>query len=204
MELRVHSLLESSKANGPGHRAVIWLQGCSLRCAGCWNPATHARSGGSDFTADELIAWLLSVHSRSEISGITISGGEPLEQAPGLVQLLDDLQRRLPGFSIGLFSGYSEAELTRGSYLCLPSTTVEAKRRLWAQIRQTLDFAVLGRYNALARTNEPLITSKTQRLYLYSDRYLLADFKPQVVEVTIDGQGLTQVTGFPVNGAVTR
>ncbi len=78
---------------------------------------------------------MATLGSFREISGITISGGEPLEQAPGLVQLLDDFRRRLPRFSIGLFSGYSEAELNQGSYLCFPSITVEPKRRLWAQIR---------------------------------------------------------------------
>jgi anaerobic ribonucleoside-triphosphate reductase activating protein len=205
-KLRVHSLLEASRANGPGQRAVIWLQGCSLGCPGCWNPATHPRSTGSAWwwwAADELLAWLEPVRSRTKISGLTISGGEPLEQAPGLVQLVELVRRQFPDFSIGLFSGYSEKELNRGGYLCFPSLAVAEKRELWQRIRRTLDFAVLGRYNALAPSNDPLVTSKNQRLRLYSRRYSPADFEPQLVEVTIDGYGLVQVTGFPVSGAVT-
>jgi len=42
-----------------------------------------------------------------------------------------------------------------------------------------------------------------QRLRLYSSRYSFADFSRQLVEVTIDGHGLTQITGFPVGGSVT-
>jgi anaerobic ribonucleoside-triphosphate reductase activating protein len=144
------------------------------------------------------------VRSRIEVSGLTISGGEPLEQAPGLVQLVDGVRGQFPDLSIGLFSGYSETELDRGGYLCFPSTVAVEKRDLWRRIRRTLDFAVLGRYNRLAPSSDPLITSMNQRLRLYSSRYSLADFKQQLVEVTIDGHGLTQITGFPVSGAVTE
>jgi anaerobic ribonucleoside-triphosphate reductase activating protein len=30
--------LPRSRANGPGTRMVIWLQGCPFRCIGCQNP----------------------------------------------------------------------------------------------------------------------------------------------------------------------
>ena len=36
----VHSTLPRSTVNGPGERAVVWFQGCDLRCPGCWNPST--------------------------------------------------------------------------------------------------------------------------------------------------------------------
>lgn len=204
ISLRVHSFLESSSVNGPGQRAVIWLQGCSIGCQGCWNPATHLRSAGSEWAVEEILSRLNWVRSRTEISGLTISGGEPLEQAPGLVQLVEDVRGQFPDLSIGLFSGYSETELDRGSYLCFPSAIAVEKRELWRRIRQALDFAVLGRYNALAPSSDPLITSRNQRLRLYSSRYSPADFKPQLAEVTIDGHGLAQITGFPVRGAVTE
>ena len=204
ISLRVHSFLESSSVNGPGQRAVIWLQGCSIGCPRCWNPSTHLRSGGSEWAVEKILAWLDLVRSRIEISGLTISGGEPLEQAPGLVQLVEGVRDQFPDLSIGLFSGYGETELDRGSYLCFPSAIAVEKRELWRRIRRTLDFAVLGRYNTLAPSNDPLITSRNQRLRLYSSRYSPADFKPQHVEVTIDGHGLTQITGFPVSGAVVE
>jgi anaerobic ribonucleoside-triphosphate reductase activating protein len=200
--LQVHSFLESSSVNGPGQRAVIWLQGCSLGCPSCWNEATHHRAAGSGRAVSEILNWLASVRSRIEISGLTISGGEPLEQAPGLVRLLESARKQLPDFSIGLFSGYTEAELDRGWYRCFPFTTPLAKRGIWQRIQRTLDFAVLGRYNELAPSSDPLITSKNQRLRLYSSRHSLADFQPQLVEVTIDDDGLAQVTGFPVRGSV--
>ena len=39
----IHAIEPRSRANGPGARFVVWLQGCTLGCPGCFNPATHAR-----------------------------------------------------------------------------------------------------------------------------------------------------------------
>ena len=202
--LRVHALLEASAANGPGERVVIWLQGCTLDCPGCWNPATHERAGGFERSVEDILAWLKAVRSRAGVAGLTISGGEPMEQAAGLLELLVGVRRRVHSFSIGLFSGYSEGELERGRYRCFPDATAFEKRGLWRSIRRTLDFAVLGRYNARAPSSDPLATSKNQRLRLYSDRYSPADFKPQLVEATIDPHGLTQLSGFPMSGKLTE
>ena len=41
----IHALLHASHVNGPGNRAVVFVQGCRLGCAGCWNPQTHAFKG---------------------------------------------------------------------------------------------------------------------------------------------------------------
>ena len=158
---------------------------------------------GTCCTVREILAWLDCVRSRTGISGFTLGRGEPLEQALGLVQLLETVQSECSDLSIGLFSGYSETELDRGSYFCFPSAAVAEKRELWRRICQALDFAVLGRYNRLAPSSDPLITSTNQRLRLYSSRYSLADFNRQLVEVRIDGHGLTQITGFPVGWSVT-
>lgn len=204
MRLRVHSRLESSEVNGPGRRAVIWLQGCSLRCPGCWNPNTHSRAAGFDFDIRDLVAWIESLFKVTGISGITISGGEPMEQAPGLAEFVERVHYQFPNLSIGLFSGYSDAELNRGAFRCFTDATDEEKSSLWQRVVRTLDFAVLGRYNASLPSEDPLVTSNNQRLRLYSNRHSFADFGPQLVEVIVDVLGLTQITGFPVNGAVSR
>jgi len=35
-----------SLVNGPGKRAVVWVQGCTLGCPGCFNPQTHSVAAG--------------------------------------------------------------------------------------------------------------------------------------------------------------
>lgn len=199
MFLRMHVRTESSRVNGPGCRAVIWVQGCSLGCTECWNPKTHPQMAGEEVRVSELAAWTEALRLQSAIRGLTLSGGEPMEQAAGLAELLDMLHHHAPDLSLGLFSGYSEMELAQGRYSGATALTNEARQRLWNRIRGCLDFAVLGRYNRLQPSRTQLRTSRNQRLCLYSNRYSLQDFDPPAVEITIDEHGLTQITGFPVN-----
>jgi hypothetical protein len=67
-------------------------------------------------------------------------------------------------------------------------------------IRAQLDFAVMGRYNRLAPVALPLRSSGNQRLNLFTTRYQQSDFAEPVVEVSIEQDGLTTITGFPLLG----
>jgi anaerobic ribonucleoside-triphosphate reductase activating protein len=61
------------------------VQGCSRRCPGCWNPATHAPQGGYEVSIDSISTSI----PYTEVEGITISGGEPFEQAEELASVLE-------------------------------------------------------------------------------------------------------------------
>jgi anaerobic ribonucleoside-triphosphate reductase activating protein len=198
MSLRIHSKLEASTVNGPGNRAVIWVQGCTLACPGCWNPETHPSAGGEQYATVDLISWLVSL--QPTIEGLTISGGEPIEQLPAVTELVNTIRLLIPNLSIGMFSGYSEQELETGRYRAFTQTSNEFRRGAWAYLKTQLDFAVLGRYNALQPAADPLVTSANQKLRLFSDLYAATDFSEQSVEFSIDPTGLTQITGFPVRG----
>jgi pyruvate-formate lyase-activating enzyme len=41
----VHAIMPASRANGPGLRCVVFVQGCNLNCAGCFNPWSHTFHG---------------------------------------------------------------------------------------------------------------------------------------------------------------
>ncbi len=84
--LRVHAIEPLSYANGPGPRSVLWVQGCSLGCRGCFNQATHDPSAGESMAVEEA-AKRLTRHAG--IEGVTISGGEPFQQALPLALLLE-------------------------------------------------------------------------------------------------------------------
>ncbi len=196
--LRVHAQMESSRVNGPGRRAVIWVQGCSLGCPGCWNPQSHLVDRGRVVRISMLLAWLEDLSAGNRISGLTVSGGEPLEQAAALEALLKGMRANIPSLSIGLFSGYTEDELALGRYRDATSSSPAARAEAWQRIRGCLDFAVLGRYNRLQPSDRPLVTSRNQQLLLFSDRHILDDFANQSIEVTIGADGLTQITGFPI------
>jgi anaerobic ribonucleoside-triphosphate reductase activating protein len=199
--MRVHAYLPLTDVNGPGRRRLLHVQGCTLGCRGCWNPDTHAMDRGFEMTPLQIAASVAGSAKLGEITGLTVSGGEPLHQIGELLETVRLAHRKYPALSVGLYSGYTERELVNGEYMAVgePPFTRFQKATLWRDLRRHLDFAVLGRYNEglPAPPTTPLVTSKNQRLVLLTSRYTLADFSPQQVEFQIHADGLVQVTGFP-------
>jgi len=105
--MRVHRLLPASMANGPGTRFVVWAQGCSRRCPGCFNPLTHDPGGGQEMAVSEIIRQI----PHEGIDGITVSGGEPFEQAEELAALLEAAGQR--GLDRLVYTGFTYEELGR-------------------------------------------------------------------------------------------
>ncbi len=201
--LRIHDFLPASRANGPGWRAVIWVQGCSLNCPGCFNPETHAPTGGESVPVDALVRRIVALaepsiegvsggergsldarHRRNvaraefAIEGISISGGEPLEQARPLLALLRRIKAKC-ALSVVLFTGYSWAEIQG-----------------WPIARDVLtcvDVLIAGRYDATQPIREPLRSSANQTLHRLTDRYTEADHQaipPAEIILTVEGEVL--------------
>ena len=79
---RVHSIQSLGTLDGPGVRFVVFLQGCHLRCGCCHNPDTWDRSGGTEYTASDIVEKAARYREYfGARGGITLSGGEPLLQA---------------------------------------------------------------------------------------------------------------------------
>ncbi len=195
----IHGFVGSSRVNGPGLRAVVYLQGCTLGCRNCWNPETHVFAGKERSTA-EVADLIVSAHQERALEGVTFSGGEPMQQADALLALIESLRDRLPGLSLGMYSGYSEPELSSGNYSFRFELTQRIKQDIWRRLRGRLDFAVLGRFATGRPSTLSLRTSANQKLVLFSGRYSEQEFESQEVEIHIDTQGSVQVTGFPIAG----
>jgi pyruvate formate lyase activating enzyme len=78
----VHSYETSSRYDGPGLRAVLFVSGCLLRCTYCHNPDTWHLKDGTYVSAQQVIDRLGQFASalRALDGGLTISGGEVLVQ----------------------------------------------------------------------------------------------------------------------------
>lgn len=205
----IHAKLERSLVNGPGRRAVIWVQGCQgMNCKNCWNPDTHEFDLRREGSVDSLIDWVLSLE---DIEGVTFSGGEPVQQIQDLIDLCRGVRSVRPGLSFGMFTGYGEAELEQGQFTFRGDTFLSVredrrrKRYLWRQLREMLDFAVVGRYVDRLRTeSKPLCGSSNQKVLWFTDRYSEDDLALNEVEVHVDSQGLIQITGFPPEGGLCK
>lgn len=157
--LNLHHLETGSLANGPGRRMVIWLQGCTLNCPGCFNPATHPLTGGQFFSVPTLLEQVIT--AQSQIEGLTISGGEPLQQAHALSAFIQAVRRQTT-CSIILLSGYTWQEIQQ-----TPS---------YRSILDHLDVLIAGRYNEKQRLAAGLLGSSNKTLHFLTSRYSPADF----------------------------
>jgi len=174
--VRIAGFEPRSRANGPGARFVVWMQGCSLGCAGCFNQHTHDPLGGS---AAEL-ATLVEAMRASRSEGLSLSGGEPLQHADDAIALLD--AARSLGMSTLAFSGYTIDEihaLPRGD-----------------EVLARLDVLIDGRYVSTQRLATGLRGSANQQIRLLTDRYSLADVEnTPVAEIRIGANGELVLTG---------
>lgn len=188
--MQIHHKLESSSVNGPGNRAVIFVQGCSLGCPGCWNQDTHPVLKDDDTRAGErienhrLAEWVVNL--KGTVEGVTLSGGEPLQQSHAVAGFCWRLKELWPEVSIGLFTGFSLEEVAGGVH--------------WEKIKSHLDFAVMGRYVRNIPSSKPLLSSSNQKVVFFTDRYSQKDLAPQQMELQISESGLVEITGFPSNG----
>jgi pyruvate formate lyase activating enzyme len=91
----VHSYETSSRYDGPGLRAVLFLSGCLLRCSYCHNPDTWHLKDGTYVSAGHVINRLghFAPALRSLDGGLTISGGEPMVQLAFTRRILAAAQR---------------------------------------------------------------------------------------------------------------
>jgi anaerobic ribonucleoside-triphosphate reductase activating protein len=93
---------------GPGRRAGVWFQGCSIRCSGCISPDTWEPGAGAT-SVRELLDVLARLASDSD--GLTVSGGEPFDQPEALADLLTGWRMLSPA-SVLVFSGHPYERLT--------------------------------------------------------------------------------------------
>lgn len=105
--LRVNRIMAPIRVLGPGSRIVIWTQGCPLACPGCASQDTWDPSGGTEIAIKTLAKLLVETIKTQHLDGLTITGGEPTEQAAELSWLLELLSAECPDVDILLFTGRS-------------------------------------------------------------------------------------------------
>lgn len=169
--LKIHHIIEHSTVNGPGNRFVVWTQGCPFHCDGCFNQPTHSQTGGFDRDINQLAA---QINQTTNIRGITLTGGEPLEQTEQISQLLSLIRKDL---DILLFSGYTFDEIKQD----------KAKMQILHQV----DAALLGRYNKTLK--HPFYGKK---LVIHGSRIDKSELQPWLKTEIIVQDNTISVTGL--------
>ncbi|MEM1241662.1 MAG: 4Fe-4S single cluster domain-containing protein [Cyanobacteria bacterium P01_H01_bin.26] len=181
--LNIMGYVNRSEVNGPGRRAVVWVQGCLRQCPGCFNPDSWSFELNQLVSIDELVKRILS---EPKNDGVTFSGGEPFWQATALA----DVARRVKahGLNVMSFSGFPLADLQG-------ENAPEGARALLEQ----LDILIDGPYIESLAIHEPTsqVSSRNQQVRVFNPA--LADqitWASDQIEIHVFKDGSRLITGY--------
>jgi anaerobic ribonucleoside-triphosphate reductase activating protein len=181
--LNIMGYVDESEVNGPGCRAVVWVQGCPRECPGCFNPESWPFEINQLISVDTLASQILS---KARNTGVTFSGGEPFWQAPALAALARQL--KAAGLNIMSFTGFTLQQLQSAS-------APPGSQELLAQ----LDILIDGPFVESLAINSPNspVSSSNQRVNVFNPA--LADqitWASDQIEIHILKDGSRIVTGY--------
>ncbi len=147
---RINQFQSLGAVDGPGLRYVVFMQGCPLRCVYCHNPETWEPGGGGSYTVDQVMENILRCKAYIRSGGVTVSGGEPLLQAPFVTELFarlrqEGLHTALDTSGIGDMAGAEALLSVTDLVLCDLKFTTAADylRYTGGRLDQVLDFLAL-------------------------------------------------------------
>ena len=105
-DIRIYGIVHDTIVDGPGLRVGVFVQGCGHGCPGCHNPESQPREGGSLRTTSEVVE---EVRSNPLVRSVTLSGGEPFDQADACAEIARELKGL--GYSVWAYSGYLYEDL---------------------------------------------------------------------------------------------
>jgi anaerobic ribonucleoside-triphosphate reductase activating protein len=181
--LNIMGYVDESEVNGPGCRAVIWVQGCLRECPGCFNPESWSFEINQLVSVDSLAEKILS---NPHNQGVTFSGGEPFWQAAALANLARKV--KAAGLNVMSFSGFTLEQL-QSEYA--PAGSQE--------LLEQLDILIDGPYIQSLALNSPdsPVSSSNQRAHVFNPA--LQDkisWASNQIEIHIFKDGSRLVTGY--------
>jgi anaerobic ribonucleoside-triphosphate reductase activating protein len=128
-QIRIAGVVKESIVDGPGIRFVVFAQGCRHNCAGCHNPETHDFNRGQWVDIDVIID---EMKKNPLLDGITLSGGEPFEQAEAFGELAEKSKNM--GYDVMTYTGYTY------------ETLLGNKEESWSKLLKRTDILVDGKF----------------------------------------------------------
>ena len=182
MKLNVNNYIHKSQVEGLGTRFVIWLQGCSIACKGCFNQAMISKEENLMMDVDEILMEIKKV----DVLGVTILGGEPFDQVKGLHKLVMSINSL--ALDIILFTGYTLEQLTD-----------RADDHI-NEIIKSVDVLIDGPFIKELPIKHEIIGSSNQRIHVFNKRYEYLNNMTlsgnQRIEVRISKKGIITVNGM--------
>jgi anaerobic ribonucleoside-triphosphate reductase activating protein len=173
------------KVLGPGERSIIWFHGCSRRCPHCIADTMNDAAEYERILPAELAEW---VQNNAGIEGITLSGGEPLQQPIDALAEFLTLVKHGTDLSVLCYTGYLYEDISaNGKYTA---------------ILPLIDVLIDGEYRQEEDFGQRWRGSANQRFHFLTDRYRSQQeewnnaFERQI-EMELDINGKLLISGVP-------
>lgn len=181
--LNIMGYVDESEVNGPGCRAVVWVQGCLRECPGCFNPASWPFEINQLIAVDTLAENILK---NPRNTGVTFSGGEPFWQAPALASLARKL--KAAGLNVMSFTGFTLKLLQSES---APPGSQE--------LLEQLDILIDGPFVESLAIHSPSspVSSSNQRVHIFNPAFQdKISWASDQIEIHVLKDGSRIVTGY--------
>lgn len=149
--IRVNRLVAPVTVLGPGTRVAIWVQGCTIGCAGCASVDTWDMTAGATWEIDSFADRIVAEATAVDATGLTITGGEPFQQPEAVAALVGRVRERWSStraLDVLVFTGYAAA----------------AARRRGPMLWGLADIIVAGPYRRDRPSDHPLLGSANQTI----------------------------------------
>ena len=116
--MNYHDIKHDDMNNGPGLRVTLFVSGCDHYCNGCQNPETWDTKSGIPFD-NTAIEEIFKQLDNDYISGITFSGGDPLNEnnRVEVCSLISKIKSRYGNSkSIWIYTGYTWNEIIEEAF----------------------------------------------------------------------------------------
>lgn len=180
--LNLAAFVPETRSLGPGIRAALWVQGCPFSCPGCISPEWIPIKTRHLVPVEKIAIEILK---HKNVSGLTISGGEPMLQSQPLERLISFLRNERE-FDVICFTGFYVEDVQRST---VPSII---------KLLNSLDVLVDGPFIIDLNNNQGLRGSSNQRIIHFTDKLKSFDLErwPRQIEVNITNQSM-MVIGIP-------
>lgn len=182
MNIRIYRYLSKTKAEGPGIRACIWVQGCSRHCHGCMAPQTWDYNEGY---IEDTATIIKKIINTSGLEGVTFVGGEPFDQAQALYEIAREVKKS--GLTVITFTGYLKEEIE------------SMENEYCKKLMNISDILIDGPFVESKKDfSRPWVGSLNQRYFFMTEKYKNLDLSKykNKIEVRLENDGTVQLNGM--------
>ena len=163
--VKIAGIEKESIVDGPGFRMTVFFQGCPHRCPGCHNPQTQGDNGGEFMETNTILSFL---KTNPMLSGITLSGGEPLFQPQPASEIAKAVTAM--GKNVIVYTGHTweevqemmqkdphVTELIENTFLLIDGRFIESLRSLNLSFRGSANQRIIDVQKTLQNNREIII-----------------------------------------------